>query len=141
MNINIAPVLTVVGIMTLCLVVTKPSANHAFAKTFCFLKVDVDPGDRSLATGESIEQKISGTLHCGNPQVSLQTTGLGGATISFGGIPGSAAAESVTDSSGNFQGPHFLVHAGDSLRVSVTYRGDSEHNSIAVSIPITMSSK
>jgi hypothetical protein len=31
MNIKIAMVLTVVGIVTLCLVVTKPLANDAFA--------------------------------------------------------------------------------------------------------------
>jgi hypothetical protein len=64
MNIKIGMILALVGIMTLCLVVTKPSANHAFAVTSCSITLKADPGSGSLAAGESIAQKISGTLTC-----------------------------------------------------------------------------
>jgi hypothetical protein len=134
MNIKIAMVLTVLGIMTLCLVVTKPLANHAFAATGCSLTLKADPGSGSLATGESIEQKLSGTLTCGG-------TGLRGGTITFCGLHPGMAAGALTDSSGNYQGPHFLVHPGNSFRINVHYGGDSEHSGAVASIPINMKEK
>ena len=132
-------VLTVVGIMTLCLVVTKPAANHAFAaatiQKTCNLTLKADPGSGSLATGESAEQKLSGTLTCG-------FTALEGATITFSGLPpGMAAGAFVTDSSGNFQGPSFLVHPGDSFSPRAHYAGDSGHAGAAAGLIIKMSTK
>jgi hypothetical protein len=59
--------------MTLCLVGTKPTANHVFAKTDCSLTVSAAPGSGN-ARHESIGQKLSGTLSCGG-------TGLSGGTI------------------------------------------------------------
>jgi hypothetical protein len=134
MNIKIAMVLTVVGIMTLCLVVTKPPANNAFAAATCNLTLKADPGSGSLAKGESEEQKLSGTLTCGG-------AALRGATITFSGLPPGMAAGAVTDSSGNFQGASFLVHAGDSFTPSAHYGGDSEHLGAAAGVLIKMSTK
>ena len=145
---KIAMVLTIVGIMTLCLAVTKPIANHAFAATGCSLTLKADPGTVGLSKGESIEQKLSGTLTCGG-------TGLGGATItssgtvrsysSFeGGGSGTAAAlrpaGSVTDNSGNYQGPSFVMHPGESADVRADYRGDSEHSAADASTTINIKS-
>jgi len=118
-------VLTVVGIMTLCLVVTKPSTNHAFAAGQmqtgeCELTLKADPGSKDLAPGESVEQKLSGTLTCGG-------TALKGATISFSGLPPGMAAAALTDSSGNFQGPSFSAHAGHTYTPAARFAGDSEH--------------
>jgi len=117
-------VLTVVGIMTLSLVVTKPLVNHAFAaatiQATCELDLKVDPGSKALAAGESVEQKLSGTLTCGG-------TPLKGATISFSGLPPGMAAAALTDSSGNFQGPSFSAHAGHTYTPAARFAGDSEH--------------
>ena len=139
-------VLTIVGIMTLCLAVTKPIANHAFAATGCSLTLKADPGTVGLSKGESIEQKLSGTLTCGG-------TGLGGATITSSGKVSSCSsfegggsctaaalrpAGSVTDSSGNYQGPSFVMHPGDSADVRADYRGDSEHSAAAASTSINI---
>ena len=126
MNIKIAMVLTVVGIMTLCLVVTKSSANDAFAATTCrpTIQLNADPG-------ESIEQKISGTLTCGG-------TGLGGATIQLGLIGGVLYPK--TDSSGNY---HEIIpqKAGTSLILSARYLGDSEHSKTSTSEIILLKEK
>jgi len=136
MNIKIAMVLTVVGIMTLCLVVTKPSTNHAFAagqmQATCDLDLKADPGSKALAAGESVEQKLSGTLTCGG-------TALKGATISFSGLPPGMAGVVLTDSSGNFQGPSFRVHAGDSFSPVARFAGDSEHGGAGAREEIHMS--
>jgi hypothetical protein len=130
MKIKITMVLTVVGIMTVCLV----APNHAFAATGCNLTLKADPGSGSLATGKSIEQKLSGTLTCGG-------TGLRGGTITFSGLPPGMTAAAVTDSSGNYQGPQFMVHPDDSFTVSAHYGGDSEHLGAAAGIAIKMSTK
>jgi hypothetical protein len=131
MNIKIAMVLALVGIMTPCLVITKPLANHAFAATACSLTLKADPGSGSLATGESIDQKISGTLTCGG-------TGLGGATIQLGLIGG--VLYSKTDSSGNY---HETIpqKAGTSLILSARYPGDSEHSKTSISEIILLKEK
>ena len=131
-------VLTVVGIMTLCLVVTKPLVNHAFAaatiQATCELDLKVDPGSKALAAGESVEQKLSGTLTCGD-------TPLKGATISFSGLPPGMAAAALTDSSGNFQGPSFPVHAGDSFTPTARFAGDSEHAGAEATEVVRMASE
>lgn len=114
MSIKIAAVLTAVGIMTLCLVVTKPSANHAFAATGCSLTLKADPGSGSLATGESIEQKLSGTLTCDGRGLSRQA-------IEFSGLLPGMPTGAVTDSSGNYQGAHFLVNPGESFTINARY--------------------
>ena len=83
-------VLTVVGIMTLCLVVTKVAANHAFAATTCNLTLKADPGSGSLATGESAEQKLSGTLPCGGTPLARDTISFSGLVCppgNTGGLP------------------------------------------------------
>src|SRR5215469_4987059 len=134
MNMKIATVLTLVGIMTLCLGVMTPLANHAFAATTCNLTLKADPGSGSLAKGENMEQKLSGTLTCGGtPQAR--------ATISFNGLPPGMAAAAVTDSSGNFKGPSFLVHPGDSFSPSAHFGGDSEHAGAAAGLTIKITEK
>lgn len=67
MNVKLAVVLTVIGIMTLCVVVTKPIANQALAN--CGLTLRADPGSGSLAAGESMQQKLSGKLDCAGTSV------------------------------------------------------------------------
>jgi hypothetical protein len=133
--IKIAVVATVVGIIAMCLVATKPLANQALAAVPCRLTLKADPGSGSLAKGESIEQKLSGTLTCGG-------TGLGGATITFGGsLPPATGGEERTDSSGNYQGPHFLVHPGDSFFPNAHYAGDSEHSNALAGVRIHIAEK
>ena len=136
MNIKIATVLTVVGIMTLCLVITNPSSNHAFAQRAvqCSLTLKADPGSGSLATDESVEQKLSGKLSCGG-------TELLHSVITFSSSPWEGVKGSTfTDSSGNFQGPHFLVYPHDSFTVRAFYGGDSKRSlsGAEYSLPIIM---
>jgi hypothetical protein len=113
-----ATVLTVVGIMTLCLVVTKSSANDAFAATTCkpSIHLNADPGSVARPAGESVEQKLSGTLTCDG-------TGIRGATITFSGLPEEHGGYCCTDSSGKFLGPKFLMHPGDYLTIRAYYGG------------------
>jgi hypothetical protein len=124
MSIKIATVLTVVGIMTLYLVVTKSSANDAFAATMCrsTIHLNADPGSVARAVGESVEQKLSGTLTCDG-------TGIARATITFSGLPEEHGAYCCTDSSGKFLGPKFLTYPGDFLTIKAHYGGDSAHSS------------
>lgn len=124
MNIKIAMILTVVGIITL--VVTRSSANDAFASTMCrpTIHLNANPGSVARAAGESVEQKLSGTLTCDG-------TGIRGGTITFSGLPEPHGAYCCTDSSGKFQGPQFLAHPGDYLTIRAHYGGDSEHSSAA----------
>ena len=126
MSIKIATVLTVVGIIIMCLVVTKPSANDALAATMCRPTIDLnaDPGSVARAAGESVEQKLSGTLTCDG-------TGIRGATIAFSGLPENHGAYCCTDSSGKFQGPQFLTHPGDYLTARAHYGGNSEYSPAA----------
>jgi hypothetical protein len=129
MNIKIAMILTVVGIMTLCIVATKPLANQAFAlHQSCLITLKADPGSGSLATGESIDQKLSGTLTC---RATTTHTGLGGATIGFStsvaGLSGLIHSPSATtDSSGNYHGD-IITQAGKSYLIKANYAGDSDH--------------
>jgi hypothetical protein len=51
------------------------------------------------------------------------------------------AAGAVTDSSGNFQGPHFLLHPGDSFSPSTHYGGDIEHAGAAAGLTIKITEK
>jgi len=144
MNIKLAVVATVVGVMTLCLGATKPLANQAFAATPCSLTASAVPGSGSIASGESMGQTISGKLSCGG-------TGLGGATIVItsarGVIPhipqgpswkqtymmvqDKATGEFVeqsttTDSSGNYnQG--IVASAGVAYHYYAHFPGDSQH--------------
>jgi hypothetical protein len=131
MNIKIAMVLALVGIMTPCLVITKPLANHAFAATACSLTLKADPGSGSLAKGESIDQKISGTLTCGG-------TGVGGATINLGLIGGVLYPK--TDSSGNYH-ETITQKAGTSLIINARYAGDSEHSGTSTTAIILLKEK
>ena len=50
-------------------------------------------------------------------------------------------AGAVTDSSGNFKGPSFLVHPGDSFSPSAHYGGDSEHAGAAAGLTIKIIEK
>jgi len=144
--ISVIASLAAAGILTLCPLATKPLANHAFAATACSLTLKADPGSGVFGGTANIEQKLSGTLTCGG-------TGLGGATItssgtvrsysSFeGGGSGTAAAlrpaGSVTDNSGNYQGPSFVMHPGESADVRADYRGDSEHSAADASTSINI---
>jgi hypothetical protein len=131
MNIKIAMVATIVGIVTLCLVATKPLANQAFAATPCSLTVGADPSSGSLAVGESIGSTISGQLSCGG-------TGLGGATIDLTGLSSSMSAK--TDSSGNYD-KGILVGAGQSLTVNAKYAGDSDHQAASATTSINIKEK
>jgi hypothetical protein len=103
--------------------------TEAYTQSRVTLKAD--PGSGSLAAGESIDQKISGTLTCGG-------TGLGGATIQLGLIGGVLYPK--TDSSGNY---HETIpqKAGTSLILSVRYPGDSEHSKTSTSEIILLKEK
>ena len=145
--ISVIAALVAAGILALCLVATKSLINQAFAATACSLTLKADPG--SGVFGGSIEQRLSGTLTCGG-------TGLGGATITSSGKVRSCSsfegggsctaaalrpAGSVTNSSGNYQGPSFVMHPGESADVRADYRGDSEHLAAEAAIPIHTSTK
>lgn len=120
MNVRIAMVLTVVGILTLCLLVTKSSANHAFAATECeFKNLKIEPGDGSISTGESQGQTISGTLTCAGEPLADATITLSGGTLKH-------TDSTTTDSSGNYQFK-ILTSAG-TTKGFTRYAGDSEHS-------------
>jgi hypothetical protein len=137
LNIKIAAVATVVGIMALCLLATKPLAGQpgepmSNTGTACSLTMPrADPGSGSLATGESMGQTISGKLTCGG-------TGLGGATINLHITPGTdccpykfnygqgVTTSTKTDSSGNYD-KGIVVQAGQFVEVVAYYNGDTDH--------------
>jgi hypothetical protein len=126
-----AMVLTVVGIMAVCLMVTKPSADHAFATKGCVVGLMVEPGDVTISAGETSIQKISGSLNClgGNP---------GGAIIEF--PPGSVGPNketTLTDSSGHY---HYdmVAHAAKRYIIHVLYAGDSEHSGASAMTTLTI---
>jgi hypothetical protein len=56
---HIVTVLTVVGIMTLCLVVTKSSANDAFAATLCRPTIDLKADPGSVADMEDLSLPVA----------------------------------------------------------------------------------
>ena len=124
--------IVVAGILTLCLVTTKPLTNQAFAATTCNLTVKADPSSGSLAVGESIGSTISGTLTCGG-------TGLGGATIDLTGLSSSMSAK--TDSSGNYDKGILVGASVKPLTVTAHYAGDSEHTSDTVTTQINFQEK
>lgn len=91
------PAVLVAGMLTLCLVTTKPLVNQAFAVRFkcpdTRLTISVNPSSGSMVrAGEIVE--LSGNLSCG-----LNHAGVGGATIHLGG---SYIGATSTDSSGNY---------------------------------------
>jgi hypothetical protein len=102
MNVKIAIVATLVGIMALCLVATKPIGNQAFA--YCDLTLKADPGSGSLAVGESMRQDLSGKLDCSGTGLICP---LCGATISFTGLSDSPTVK--TDIHGNYHMPITVI--------------------------------
>jgi hypothetical protein len=133
MNVKIAMVVTVVGLMTLCLLVMKSSANHAFAATTCdFKNLKIEPGDGSISVGESQGQTISGTLTCGGEP-------LGDATITLSGGTLKHTDSTTTDSSGNYQFK-ILTSAG-TTKGKTNYAGDSEHSPTSAAFTINLTEK
>jgi hypothetical protein len=145
MNIKIAMVLALVGIMTVCLVVTKPLANQAFAQIPCDLTLKANPGSVAPAPAKGQPEDLTGKLICGG-------AGYSGADIRLSVVPsasGSWAVDVNTDSSGNFEftqhsgpGPGLVVQTPESYIITAKYAGDpdhmdGEHKAATASITIT----
>src|SRR5215467_10550564 len=143
MKIKIAMVLILVGIMTLCLVVTKPLANQAFAQTpvcYPFLTLKATPGSVAHTPPEGTPQDLTGKLICGQQ-------GISGADIHLSVVPsasGSWAKDVNTDSSGNFGLPcasvkcvGLVVYTPESYIITAKYAGDPEHRAATARITIT----
>lgn len=131
MNLKLSVILTVVGIMTLCLIATKPLTNQADAATACDLTIKADPGSGSLARGESIGQHLSGKLSCDGK-------GLEGATIHITGLSGSHSVK--TDNTGEWKYT-FLAEAGKSYTIHATFDGDSNHSKASAETTIHIKEK
>jgi hypothetical protein len=130
--IKIAMVMTIVGIMVLCQVLTKPVVNQAFAQTACNLTLSANPGSGSLAVGESITQRLFGTLTCAG-------VGIAGATIVF--TSGFSFSPSVkTDSSGNYN-LYFLAQSGQTYEIQAYYAGDNNHQTASATTTIDLYSR
>lgn len=131
MKLKISMILTVVGIMALCLIAMKPLTNHAVAATACNLTIKADPGSGSLAVGESIGQHLSGNLSCDGK-------GLDGATIHITGLSSSQSVK--TDSTGEWKYT-FLANAGKSYTIHATFDGDSGHSKASAETTIHIKEK
>jgi hypothetical protein len=92
LNIKLAMVATVVEIMTLCLVATKPLNNPVFAACATDLTVKGDPSEGSAPPVTD----VSGMLTC-------KGKGIHGASITLYG-PGTMLEHATTDSSGHYDG-------------------------------------
>ena len=145
MNIKIAMVLALLGIMTLCLVVTKPLANQAFAQTPCNLTLKATPGSVANTPPEGTVQDLTGKLICGG-------AGYRGADIHLSVVPsasGSWAKDVNTDSSGNFGLIHsgsgcpgapcigLVVNTHESYLITAKFAGDGDHKAATARIKIT----
>lgn len=126
MNIRIPMVLTIAGYMTLCLMITKPSVNHALAATGCSLTLSAEPGSSTLGKG-LIEKVLSGILSCGG-------TGLGRATIQLSG--GSEPYTVKTDDYGNYH--YALVGHSSSYTINARYAGDSDHSAADATLTLDL---
>jgi len=126
---------TIAGIMTLCVVATKPIANQAFAQTPCSLTLSAYPNKGTLATGEGIRSDLTGKLSCGG-------TGISGATLDFScnGCSGEWHRNLKTDDSGNFF-TNIWPMAGESLKITANYGGDSDHGPATATTSIAMKEK
>jgi len=133
MNIKIAMVLALVGIMTVCLVVTKPLANQAFAYIFCYLTLKANPGSVAPAPAKGQPQDLTGKLICGG-------AGYSGADIHLSVVPsasGSWAVDVNTDSSGKFEYTGLVVYTPQSYIITAKFAGDGDHKAATASIKIT----
>ena len=136
MNIKIAMVLILVGIMTLCLVVTKPLANQAFAQNpvcYPFLTLKATPGSVAHTPPEGTPQDLTGKLICGGE-------GYSGADIHLVVVPsasGSWAVDVNTDSSGKFEYTGLVVYTPQSYIITAKFAGDGDHKAATASIKIT----
>jgi len=124
-------VLTIVGIMVLCQVLTKPVVNQALAQTACNITLSADPGSGSLAVGESMGQSLFGTLTCGGAPIA-------GATIDFTGL--SFSPSTKTDSSGSFE-QGILAQAGQTYTIQAHYAGDNMHQASSATTTIDIKEK
>ena len=136
MNIKIAMVLALVGIMTLCLVVTKPLANQAFAKIPCeSLTLKANPGSVPRTPAAGTAQDLTGQLICGgkgNPDAVIRLVVVPSGESQW-------AVDVKTDSSGNFGLiPHgsgcpgapcvgLVVSSPTSYIITAKYAGDGIH--------------
>src|SRR5215467_1815653 len=93
-KITIVSVATIVGIMTLSLLVTKPLANQAFAKCSTGLTLSLNPDRNKGGVGESAPTTVSGKLTCNG-------TGISGADIKIHS-PSEPIRTVKTDSSGAY---------------------------------------
>jgi len=143
--ICVVAVLVVAGILTLCLVVTKPLANQAFAKIPCeSLTVEAHPGSATLPKGQSQMVGLTGELICGGQ-------GNGGALIHLLVIPKYSpapqwAVQVKTDSSGKYEynstpncihstpnclnilaGPPTHNTDGNTVVIAASYLGDDKY--------------
>lgn len=124
MNTKIAMVLTVLGIMTLSLLTTKPLTNQVFANCSSKLAVSALMHGHGKVPGPK-PVSIRALLICGDSNV-------GGATvnISVGGGTGISFSKSVTtNSAGLGSTPVFeLGPSSNPYKVRANYAGDIEHS-------------
>ena len=136
MNIKIATVIALVGIMTLSLVVTKPLANQAFAKIPCeSLTLKANPGSVPRTPPAGTVQDLTGKLICGGAGYGVADIHL----VAFMDGVSWWAVDVNTDSSGNFGFIHhgsgcpgapcvgLIVNTPRSYIITAKFAGDENH--------------
>ena len=119
--------------MTVCLVVTKPLANQAFAYIFCYLTLKANPGSVAHTPAAGTRQFLTGQLICGG-------AGYGGADIHLSVVPsasGSWAVDVNTDNSGNFDYTGLVVYTPQSYHITAKFAGDGDRSPATANIGIT----
>jgi len=131
---SVIAAVVVAGILTLCLVATKPLVNQAFAKTSCEVRISAwgprGGGIEPVAKGATTPVLIVTALSCpaGNP-----AGGKSGATIIVSGEGGdlknSISKTVTTDYKGLNEDATFdLGPSSSPYGFKANYAGDSEHD-------------
>jgi len=123
---SVIAAVVVAGMLTLCLVTTKPLTNAAFAKTSCELGIRADPGGgggkiEPVAKGETTPVDINVGLSCpaGSP--------LSGATINVSS-EGGPSKSVTTDFRGGATATFDLGPSSNPYGFKASYAGNSERD-------------
>jgi hypothetical protein len=133
---TIASVATIVGILTLSLLATKPLTNQAFGQFKCptELTVNLNPDSNKGGAGESAVTTVSGKLTCEfKGEGTNPPRGISGANIVIHGPPMNKDLTVKTDSSGAYSGSYMLRFSQCKMPFEANFAGDSEHESASSS--------
>ena len=127
----------VAGIMTLCLVTTKPLTNTSFAKTSCELRIvawghagggAIEPVEKGKTVPVSMNVGLSCPAGCtvsgGGPWIP--GCPVSGATVNISGGGGSKSV--TTDSGGAGEATFDLGPSSNPYNFKANYAGDSQHD-------------